>query len=461
MCLPIIERSRARLTRAVGLSVHLTQVHKESLDKVDNALPNRQGVDIEIFGMEGIPEDILQQHNQRITQEFYSGEAARRAASGNPGPGANAQNPSASKKPKFESPSDLKKRLAEHKAKKAAAAEQGVSLGSGSNTPVVSLHAYLTPNGPADSAQTLQGSPQPTQYQPPFSAPQGSPPQSAFPQPYGQSHGQPQYYGQSQNPFEYNEAPYGGPPPPQQGAYPPPGQFGPPQPQYSPPQQYGEQMGYPGGVYNQFTPGPGPAPFPAHSVSPFPPQYNQRLPPTSPPANAAPPVRQNSLPTAPGLPQRPSFNAPHVSRSQLHEMHSGQAAGSGEAPPPKEPGARSALSHDAGAISSSVDDLISNAQQAAQAPPALQHAENGKLAEAEKTTQVAAADTPDGAKKSSKKASRLIYSDQQVSPEEKMASMARYSFTPKKGEETVLGPVEAAVTGVVRGPDDVGDAVQG
>ena len=49
-----------------GLSVHMSQVHKENLSAVDNALPNRAGLDIEIFGMEGIPEDIVQQHTQRV-----------------------------------------------------------------------------------------------------------------------------------------------------------------------------------------------------------------------------------------------------------------------------------------------------------------------------------------------------------------------------------------------------------
>ena len=117
----------------------MSQVHKENLDKVENALPNRQGIDIEIFGMEGIPEDVLQAHNQRVTQEFYSDEAARRHATGNPAPGANAQGGAGVKKPKVESPAELKKRLAEHKAKKAA--EQAGSVDSGPNTPGVSCPA--------------------------------------------------------------------------------------------------------------------------------------------------------------------------------------------------------------------------------------------------------------------------------------------------------------------------------
>jgi DNA-directed RNA polymerase subunit RPC12/RpoP len=118
--------------RVKGLSVHMTQVHKETLTTIENALPNRSGLDVEIFGMEGIPEDIVTSHNQRILQQFAQAEADRRAATGNHGPG-NA-GPGAAKKPKFESPSELKKRLAEHKAKKAA--EQAAGISSGDETPI-------------------------------------------------------------------------------------------------------------------------------------------------------------------------------------------------------------------------------------------------------------------------------------------------------------------------------------
>lgn len=76
--------------------------------------------------MEGIPEDVVQAHNQRIIAQFYQAEADRRAATGNPSSGSGGP---ATKKPKFESPSDLKKRLAEHKAKMAEQAANGGSSG--------------------------------------------------------------------------------------------------------------------------------------------------------------------------------------------------------------------------------------------------------------------------------------------------------------------------------------------
>lgn len=119
------------LTLATGLSVHMNQVHKETLTSVDNSLPNRQGPEIEVFGTEGIPDDIRQAHDQRIIAAYYQAEAEHRAATGNPAPGASQGGQA--KKPKFESPADLKKRLAEHKAKKA---EQATNGSSGGNTPM-------------------------------------------------------------------------------------------------------------------------------------------------------------------------------------------------------------------------------------------------------------------------------------------------------------------------------------
>ena len=96
----------------------MTQVHKETLDKIDNALASRDHLDVEIFGMEGIPEDAVASHKQRVVTQFAQAEAERRAVTGNPAPGSAAGN--AAKKPKFEPPSEMKQRLAEHKAKVAA-----------------------------------------------------------------------------------------------------------------------------------------------------------------------------------------------------------------------------------------------------------------------------------------------------------------------------------------------------
>lgn len=41
------------------------QVHKEAIDKVPNSLPNRSNIEIEIYGMEGIPAQDLKDHEKQ------------------------------------------------------------------------------------------------------------------------------------------------------------------------------------------------------------------------------------------------------------------------------------------------------------------------------------------------------------------------------------------------------------
>lgn len=135
----------------------MTQVHKETLTQVENALPNRQGLDFEIFGMEGVPEDVMQAHQQRVLQQFYEQQAERRAATGNPPPGSTptggAPQP---KKPKVETKEDLKARLAAHKAKKAQEAAGGSSgdvtpLGQGGQSPAVAQSPTAFVSAPSHS----------------------------------------------------------------------------------------------------------------------------------------------------------------------------------------------------------------------------------------------------------------------------------------------------------------------
>ncbi|XP_050302123.1 BUB3-interacting and GLEBS motif-containing protein ZNF207 [Anthonomus grandis grandis] len=54
-----------KLYTGPGLSIHCMQVHKETIDKVPNSLPNRSNVDIEIYGMEGIPPADLKEHERQ------------------------------------------------------------------------------------------------------------------------------------------------------------------------------------------------------------------------------------------------------------------------------------------------------------------------------------------------------------------------------------------------------------
>ncbi|KAI5602277.1 hypothetical protein BDE02_01G145600 [Populus trichocarpa] len=51
-----------KLSTAGGMAIHVLQVHKESVTKVPNAKPGRESTDIEIYGMQGIPPDVLASH---------------------------------------------------------------------------------------------------------------------------------------------------------------------------------------------------------------------------------------------------------------------------------------------------------------------------------------------------------------------------------------------------------------
>lgn len=107
----------------------MNQVHKETLDHVENALPNRQGLEVEIFGMEGMPTDILEQHRNRIIQNFYQAQEERRVATGNPLPGQQMQN--SRKKIKYETAEELLARFADwrvnrHNAPASGGAMEGV-----------------------------------------------------------------------------------------------------------------------------------------------------------------------------------------------------------------------------------------------------------------------------------------------------------------------------------------------
>lgn len=47
------------------------QVHKETIDKVPNSLPNRSNIEIEIYGMEGIPEEDIREHERQKVGKFW------------------------------------------------------------------------------------------------------------------------------------------------------------------------------------------------------------------------------------------------------------------------------------------------------------------------------------------------------------------------------------------------------
>ncbi|KAL2871057.1 putative C2H2 finger domain protein [Aspergillus lucknowensis] len=386
------ERCGRRLNTAGGLSVHMSQVHKEQLTAVDNALSNRSSLDVEIFGMEGVPEDVIQAHNQRVITQFQQAEAERQALTGNPPSGASSSSgPQPAKKPKTENISDLKKRLAEHKAKKAEARAGG---SSGEATPV---GAGLTP------------APNVANFGQPAANPVAPAQAFSYPQPYGGA-GSP--YQSTASPVYPSFSPGG-------------------QPQFPPSTQ--TPAGY------------SPQPVPGYGNTP-PPQLHQQQPPQiNPPQTAAFPPRSGSLPAAPSLPQRPSVGAPQVNAYQLQQMHMGHPLPAGSAVPGVANGQRPETT----TFSSSVDDLISGAAR-----------------EADKAATNIEPKATDGAeekptKKDKSKQSRLVYSDNETSPEEKLARLPRYAFAPVRRTETTLEELpSSAVVGTIRESGTIVDPAQ-
>ncbi|KAI9698253.1 MAG: hypothetical protein M1820_007523 [Bogoriella megaspora] len=448
-------RCNRRLNTAGGLSVHMTQVHKETINEIENALPTRTDPNIEIFGTVGIPEDVVESRRQRIIQEYYQKQAEHAAASGNPlaGAGASGGNPNPAKKPKIEeSTADLKKRLAEHKARKAAQAKEG---SSGDVTPGQDASQSPAPFSPSYAQQT-------------FAAPtQAAVAQAAF-QPYGQP---PPLYGQpSPVPgFQAPQSSYVHTPPQPFSAFAPPGSQPFPQGQpYTPPQQYPNagvplHQGAPQGLTHD----------PSTSYQ-YPPQGAfQRLgalsPPVPPPnsqyqtpphhashqqasyqnGNSSRPVSLQpasglSQPAA-SLPPRPQFGAPQVNAFQMQQLHQGHIPGQngvGNSPgqqPRKEPneemqrylnGEQATQSANA----TSLDDLIANASKVSERRAIPETGVNG-------TKEV-----KEGKEKG--KPTKMALSEQ-VSPEENMADLTNYAFTPTPGLKTVLGDITGKQTGPV------------
>lgn len=87
-------------------------MHKEQLNEVENALPERKTLGVEIFGMEGIPEDVKQRHDKRVAEEYWQEQASRRQATGNPPSGS--KEALAVKPSKFGDEEDVIKRFKEH-----------------------------------------------------------------------------------------------------------------------------------------------------------------------------------------------------------------------------------------------------------------------------------------------------------------------------------------------------------
>lgn len=190
------------------------------------------------------------------------------------------------------------------------------------------------------------------------------------------------------------------------------------------------------------------------------------------------PNRPPNAPPAPGLPTRPSFGAPPVAPYQMQQMHQGAATSpypgqqqgswggnawngqenSAMSPAPQIPGyiggyptnppANNAQGEDD--IDAMIRAIESGQKVAPKAPVTVQPS-----AETEVTPTPAPEVEKVIAEKKSKKDKpiRMIYSDSNdLSPEERMAKMLRYAFTPEEKTETVL--VDATTVPGVAGTVD-------
>ncbi|OCH92257.1 hypothetical protein OBBRIDRAFT_727142 [Obba rivulosa] len=304
-----------RLNTAGGLAVHIQQVHKlepENLPRIENALPGRDGYEVEIFGMEGIPAPDVADYKRRKEIELGL----------NPGTITQPQN----KRPKIEnrplSEDELKAQLAAHRAL------MGQSDAAPSATPEVTGAVFGAP------PQTYMSGPVPAASPPTAMSPPGMPPMmppGAPPFMHG-AMPPPGFPGQPPFPLPGMPGMPPGPPgfppmlPPFAGS-PPPGMFPPGAPPFPPP---GVRPPFPPPPF--MPPGPIPPPGfvpngasqpppmpPGASISPPPPGMAGMFVPPPPPPGAAPPAVSPPPPSAPGSAPPsapPSAHPPPSSQSQ-------------------------------------------------------------------------------------------------------------------------------------------------
>ncbi|KAF7976522.1 hypothetical protein HWV62_6343 [Athelia sp. TMB] len=197
-----------RLNTAGGLAVHIQQVHKlepDNLPRIDNALPGRDGYEVEIFGMEGIPAPDVADYKRR--KEIELGLSAGSISQ------PQAKRPKTENRPLSEE--ELRAQLAAHRA---LMGQNDPSTSAAPATDGSSGGVYGA--GP----QTYAAPPAPSAMPPPGMVPPpgmffGGPPPAGFP-------GQPPF-----PPFPGGAFPPGPPPP---GFF-PPGMMPPGGPPFPPP----------------------------------------------------------------------------------------------------------------------------------------------------------------------------------------------------------------------------------
>ncbi|THH13830.1 hypothetical protein EW146_g6433 [Bondarzewia mesenterica] len=262
-----------RLNTAGGLAVHIQQVHKlepENLPRIENALPGRDGYEVEIFGMEGIPAPDVADYKRR--KEIELGLSA-----------GSISQPQA-KRPKIEnrplSEDELKAQLEAHKALMGASEAPAVPAAMESQGAVYGAppQAYAAPPAP---------SPMSVPPMPPV-MPQGAPPFfPGMPPPPGVSPGQLPF---PPFPPAASGMPHGPPGFPVPPGFPP-----------IPPMGMMPAGGFPPPIPGMRVPPPGFPSFPPGASPPFQPPHNTSTPPSIPGATPMPPsasVTPNPPPAA-------------------------------------------------------------------------------------------------------------------------------------------------------------------
>ncbi|KAG5650751.1 hypothetical protein H0H81_011163 [Sphagnurus paluster] len=271
-----------RLNTAGGLAVHIQQVHKlepENLPRIENALPGRDGYEVEIFGMVGIPAPDVADYKRR--KEIELGLSA----------GSISQPPP--KRPKIEnrpmSEEELKAQLEAHKALMGvgSTSESTAAAESSSGAVYGAPQTYAAPPAPVPGMPPMgMMPPPPGMLPPPGFFPGGPPPPGVFP-------GQPPPFPPFMPGFPPGPPPPGFPMPPgfPPGGFPPgppgaPGLPGAIRPPFPPPPPFVPAGGAGPGLAPPFPPPPGMAP---PSAVPPPPQPAAQSQSASPPAPSAPP----------------------------------------------------------------------------------------------------------------------------------------------------------------------------
>ncbi|KAG7089766.1 hypothetical protein E1B28_011420 [Marasmius oreades] len=254
-----------RLNTAGGLAVHIQQVHKleaENLPRIENALPGRDGYEVEIFGMEGIPAPDVADYKRR--KEIELGLAA----------GSISQPPA--KRPRTEN-----RPMTEDELKAALEAHKALMGGNNESTPATDTASSAVYGAPpqAYAAPPTPGPPVPAPAPPP-----GISPPPFMPPPPGMGiPGQPPFF-----------------PPPGMPGYPP-----------GPPPGYSMPPGFPPAPGMMPLPGMPPPGMPPPGMSPPPGMFHGPPPPGAVRPTMAPPPtfvpQQNAVspPPPPGSPFTP------------------------------------------------------------------------------------------------------------------------------------------------------------